>query len=99
MAKKTLQPFSEADATDSAALHDSIQTLIHQYGRGGLSYYANLLGITPSMLQKRLKVPGRAFDPCTLRAAVLVMEINAGQRELPEPSANTPARPAPNQAE
>src|SRR4051812_20448466 len=89
----------DQDATDSETLHDSIQTLIDQYGRGGLSYYAERLGVTPQMLQKRLKVPGNAFDAPTLRAAVLVMQINDGQAQLPEPSERTQAHEASTQPE
>lgn len=92
MARKTTP--TPIDASDSEALHDAIQGIIDDRGRGGLSYVAERLGITASCLQKRLKVPGKAFDAPTLRGALLVIELRRSQAagdQPPEPSADTQA--------
>lgn len=73
------------DADDSALLHQAIQTLIDTKGRGGLSYVAEKIGMTPSALQKRLRRPGRAFDAPTLRASLLILTHSREAQESPEP--------------
>lgn len=81
------------DAADSEALHTAIQALIEKRGRGGLTTVAEELGVTPSMLQKRLKVPGKAFDAPTLRAAILIVQSQAAeQARPPEQDADTQAQ-------
>lgn len=60
---------------DSKALHQAISAVIKAHGRGGLAMVARETGMTSSALRKRLQHPGTAFDACTLRAVVLVMEL------------------------
>jgi hypothetical protein len=68
-------------AEDSELLHTAIQAIIDGMGRGGLSHVADRLGVTPTMLKKRLRIPGKAFDAPTLRAAALILEIRNGQED------------------
>lgn len=79
------------DASDSQSLHEAIQTLIDRFGRGGLSHYAERIGVTPSMLQKRLKTPGKAFDAPTIRASLLVLEAIRSEDQPPEQAEHNPA--------
>ena len=60
---------------DSIALHNNVQAIIDGMGRGGLSYVADRIGMTPSALRKRLQVPGKAFDAPTMRAIALILEL------------------------
>lgn len=72
---------------DSATLHEAVQSIIDGMGHGGLSYVAERIGMTPSALRKRLLVPGKAFDAPTVRASLLVLELNqqpAEELETPE---------------
>lgn len=62
---------------DGQTLHTIVSALITGHGRGGLSWMARKLGTTPSNLRKRLASAAGAFDPMTLRAALLVLAQRA----------------------
>lgn len=68
---------------DSQTLHTVISALITGRGRGGLSWMARKLGTTPSNLRKRLASAAGAFDPMTLRAALLVLAQRADKFDSP----------------
>ena len=80
---------------DSRTLCESIQSIIDSHGRGGLTWAATELGMTPSALQKRLRNPDSAFDAPSLRATLLVVTIKGEQAEHPE----SPAQVEGNQAQ
>lgn len=69
--KRKAAPHSE----ESLILCESVQTIITEHGRGGLSMMAGRLGMTASALQKRLRRPYTAFDAPTLLAVLNVMAI------------------------
>lgn len=75
---------------DSSALHEAVSAIITDRGRGGLSFVAREIGMTPSALKKRLADPTKAFDGPTLRAAILVMELQK-QANPAAPSTETTA--------
>ena len=64
---------------DSAALADAINALVEGFGRGGLTYMADRLGMTVSATRKRLL--GVAFDEPTMRATLLIAGSKAEDYE------------------
>lgn len=58
---------------DAQLLQSILQAMIKAKGRGGASWAARKLGISPSSLHKRMESAEGAFDAPTLRAALLIM--------------------------
>ena len=88
-----------APGTDSAALHEAIERIITETGRGGLAMAAREIGMTSSALRKRMQNPHTAFDEPTLRAAIFAIEINRQRAApTPEPTGDTQARLSPEPA-
>lgn len=65
---------------DAALLGEILTSIIQAQGRGGLTWAATKLDISPSNLLKRLKSPAGAFDGPTLRAALLILGCKAEKR-------------------
>lgn len=87
-------PRKHTDSEDSASLQTAIETVMERMGRGGLSFVAREVGLTPSALQKRLKNPAKAFDAPTLRAALLIVELKKAEDQPLAPAEDTPALPS-----
>ncbi len=73
MPKAKRKPSPPKADEDALAFHSCLESLISGIGRGGLSFVASRLGVTPSMLLRRLKNPP-AFDAVTMRAVILIQQ-------------------------
>ena len=65
-----------ATGSDSEALSVAIAALMTGMGRGGLTYLAERLGMTPSAMRKRL-LSTAPFDEPTMRATLLIGSTRA----------------------
>jgi hypothetical protein len=78
----------EPDA-DARLLQRIVTALMDGQGRGGLTWLAGKLGLTPSSLRKRLDSTEGAFDAPTLRASLLVLAMKAERHDGAVLSAET----------
>lgn len=62
---------------EAEALRMAVIALKDGFGRGGLSYVSERLGMSPSAMRKRLKSPTAGFDEPTMRAVLLISQSKA----------------------
>jgi hypothetical protein len=62
---------------DAENLRNAVIALYTGFGRGGLSWAANRLGMSPTALRKRLLSPSSGFDAPTMRAILLIQQSKA----------------------
>ena len=60
---------------DSQALAEAVNALMAGMGRGGLTWIAERLGMSPSAMRKRL-LADASFDAPTMRAVILLERFN-----------------------
>ena len=71
---KTPKPIDQ----DAQALSGLVNALVAGMGHGGLTYFANQLGLSPSTLKKRLAT-NAAFDAPTMRAVILIQQLRVSE--------------------
>jgi len=73
--KRPPAPPTPEETDQTEALAAVLRAIIEGYGRGGLTYASEKLGMTPSALRKRLMRIGGGFDSATMSCIALVMSL------------------------